>query len=158
MKNEREIFPGLLIGGQPAAEDIEDLRERGIASLVNLRTDDEEGVLAEEASLAHAAGLEYTHLPVSPETLDDAAVARFTAAVDSEGRMPVAVHCQGGGRAGLMVLLHQAVKQGWSVQRALEEGERLGIAPPPDGRYRPFFEAYLRRHSAGERQGKDAET
>jgi hypothetical protein len=51
-----------------------------------------------------------------------------------------------------MVLLHQAIDHGWSLAKALEEGDRLGIAPGENSPYRAFFESYIRRHSAGERR------
>ena len=149
MLNEHQISKDLLIGGRPEAADIEDLQQRGFRTIINLQTPDEPGALEEER-LVENSGLTYSHIPVSPALLNDAAVARFSQAVASSDG-PVAVHCKGGGRAGVMSLLHLGVQNGWSVQQALEVGEQLGVKLGSDSPYREFFEAYLRRHSAGER-------
>ena len=55
------------------------------------------------------------------------------------------------GRAGVMGLLHLAVKHGWGIQQALEEGEKRGVEWKPDSPYRAFFEQYLKNHSPAER-------
>ena len=151
MKNEREIVPGLAIAGQPSEEELENLGATGYRTVVNLREDNEPGALPDEERLVESAGLNYASIPVSPQTIDDVAVQRFIQAVDSDGAQPVVVHCGGGGRAGLLVLLHLAIKHGWSVARTLEEGARLNIAPGSGSPYRAFVEDYIRRHSPAER-------
>jgi uncharacterized protein (TIGR01244 family) len=149
MLNLKQITDELWISGQPTPEELRTAGER-FRTVVNLRTADENGVPDEER-LVENAGLSYAPIPVTPPTLDDAAVERFSQAVSSVDSTPALVHCQGGGRAGVMTLLHLAVTQGWSLERALEEGEKHGIAPAPSSPYRAFFEDYIRRHSAGER-------
>lgn len=149
MLNEQQITKNVTIGGKPAESDIEDLKARGFRTVINLMTPDEPGALEEER-LVEGAGLSYSHIPVSPVTVDDAAVFRFTQAIDSSDG-PVAVHCKGGGRAGILTLLYLAVKNQWTVEKTVEEGEKLGAKIGPDSPYRAFFEDYIRRHSAGER-------
>jgi protein tyrosine phosphatase (PTP) superfamily phosphohydrolase (DUF442 family) len=79
-------------------------------------------------------------------------MARFSQAVDrSDG--PVAVHCKGGGRAGVLTLLHLAVMNGWNRQEAFEVAQKMQVKIGPDSPYREFFEGYIQRHSAGERTG-----
>ncbi len=153
MKNEREIVPGLAIAGQPTEEELENLGESGYRTVVNLREDNEPGALTDEERLVENAGLNYASIPISARTIDDIAVQRFIQAVDSDGAQPVVVHCGGGGRAGLLVLLHLAIKHGWSVAQTLEEGAKLGIAPGAASPYRAFIEDYIRRHSPAERVG-----
>ena len=149
--NPKEIATGVSIGGQPTAEDIEELKAKGYKTIVNVRTPQDDGYLAEEERLVENAGLGYAEIAISPSLIDDLATQRFSNALDAEGSAPVYVHCGSGGRAGLMVLLHLAIENGWTVQRALEEGQARGIAPSETSPYRTFFEAYIRRHSAGER-------
>jgi cytochrome b6-f complex iron-sulfur subunit len=149
--NERKISDTITVTSQPSAEELKTLAERGFRTVVNLRTANEPGLLEDEEQLAHDAGLNYAWIPTAPAILDDASVARFIQVIDSAGGQPALVHCKGGGRAGIMALLHEAVRHGWSVAQTLEEGAKLGIAPASDSPYRAFFEGYLRRHSAGER-------
>ncbi len=148
----REISEGISIGGQPTAEDLQQAGEQGFRTVINLRTDDEAGVLTEEERLVEGAGMTYAPIPVAPDTLDDIAVERFSQALASVDALPAYVHCKSGGRAGVMTLLHLAIYHGWSLEQTLQEGEKRGnIAPAPDSPYRAFFESFIRRHSAGER-------
>lgn len=151
MKNLKKITNELYIAGQPTEDE---LRSAGgqFRTVVNLRTEDESGVVPDEERIVESSGLSYAPIPVSPATLDDAAVERFSQALGSEGSTPALIHCQGGGRAGIMTLMHLAVTQGWSLEQALEVGAESGIAPAEDSPYRRFFEDYIHQHSAGERQ------
>jgi uncharacterized protein (TIGR01244 family) len=150
--NERKISDEIAIAGQPSAEELQTLRDSGYRTVVNLRTPDEAGIVPDEERLVEAAGLTYAEIPVSPQTLDDMAVQRFTNTIASEGRMPVLVHCKSAGRAGIMALLHLAIQHSWTLEQALEEGRKMGdIAPGPNSPYRSFFESYIRRHSPAER-------
>lgn len=150
MLNEQKITDTISIGGKPSAADIEELHSRGFKTVVNLLMPDEPGALEEER-LVENTGMDYSHVPVSPATLDDIALARFSQAIESSDG-PVAVHCKGGGRAGVLTLIHLAIEHGWSIEEALEEGQKQQIKVGEDSPYRAFFENYLRRHSAGERR------
>lgn len=152
MLNERQITPEITIAGQVSPEDIQAAHSAGFRTIVNLRTADEPGVNPDEEHLVENAGLNYAAIPVSPETLDDAAVERFSQAVDSVGATPALVHCKGSGRAGMMTLLHLAIKYGWSLDKTILYGDQYGdLVPSETSPYRTFFESFIRRHSAGER-------
>jgi len=147
----RAITSQISIGGQPDDQNIQELQDEGYTTIVNLRTADDEGYLADEEHLVESKGLSYTEIPVSPPLLDDLAVQRFTGAVSVGETEKAYVHCGSGGRAGLLTLLHLAVTNGWTIEQALETGNELQIAPSETSPYRAFFEDYIRRHSAGER-------
>ena len=152
MNNLQQITKEISIAGQPSPRDIEDAHRNGFRTIINLRTPEEPDYLADEERLVESLGLTYASIPVSPDTLDDVAVARFSQALESIDGTPALVHCRSGGRAGIMTLLHLAVEHGWTVQKALEESEKIGdIAPKEDSPYRSFFETYIRAHSVGER-------
>lgn len=152
MRNERKITAGLTISGQPTEEEMKGLTSRGFRTLVNLRTTTEDGALPDEERIAESSGLNYAAIPMTTEDMDDIAMHRFTQTLDSVHGQPAVIHCGSGGRAGIMALLYLAIKHGWSVKRAIEEGERLGdLAPSERSKWRPFFEGYIKRHSAGER-------
>ena len=148
MLNEQKITDKISIGGALRDGDAQDLETRGFKTVVNLMTPDES--YAGEEELVKGVGLTYAPIPISPATLDDITVARFLQAVESSDG-PVAVHCKSGGRAGLMTLLALGIENGWSLDKTLEEGEKMGIKVAPDSPYRGFFESYIKRHSAGER-------
>ena len=148
MLNEQKINDKMSIGGALRDGDAQDLENRGFKTVVNLMTAEESNDGEEE--LVKGVGLTYAPIPVAPNTLDDITVARFLQAVESSDG-PVAVHCKGGGRAGMMALVALAIENGWSVDKALEEGENMKIVIAADSPYRGFFESYIQRHSAGER-------
>jgi uncharacterized protein (TIGR01244 family) len=152
MINEGKVTDDITISGQLSVDELRQLSEQGYRTVVNLRTPGEPGEVADEERIVEDSGLNYASIPVSSETLDDMAVERFTNTIASEGRTPVLVHCRGAGRAGMMVLLHLAIQNGWSLQKTLEEGKNRGdIAPAEGSPYREFFEGFIKRHSAGER-------
>jgi uncharacterized protein (TIGR01244 family) len=150
MENLKKLNDEVSIAGQPSVDDLREMTGQGFRTVVNLRMPDEPGVDDEER-IVEGQGLNYAAIPVSPDTLDDAAVERFIATIASEGRAPVLVHCKSGGRAGMMTLLHMAVQHGWSLQQTLDEGQKLGIAPSETSPYRTFFEGFIKRHSPAER-------
>jgi len=149
--NERKITDDITISGQPSAEELQNLRASGYRTVINLRTMDEEGLVPDEERMAENAGLNYAAIPVSPDTLDDIAVQNFQGALIGDDRSPALVHCKGGGRAGVLTLLHLTISNGWSLAQALEEGEKLGIAPSDTSPYRAFFDDFIKRHSPAER-------
>jgi uncharacterized protein (TIGR01244 family) len=152
MLNERQVTPEITIAGQVSESDIQAAHDAGFRTIINLRTADEEGANPDEERLVESSGLSYAAIPVSPETLDDRAVERFSQAIASEGGTPALVHCKGGGRAGVMTLLHLAIENGWSLEETLRHGKEHGdLAPSESSPYRAFFESFIRRHSAGER-------
>lgn len=148
MLNEQKINDQISIGGALRDGDAQDLESRGFKTVVNLMTPDESNDGEEE--LVKGVGLDYAPIPISPATLDEITVARFLQAVESSDG-PVAVHCKGGGRAGMMALLYLAIDNGWTVEKALAEGEKMKIKVGADSPYRQFFESYIRAHSGGER-------
>lgn len=153
--NERQIAEGIIVAGQPTPDDISLLHDRGFRTVVNVRTPQDDGYLPDEERLVESAGLNYAEIPVSPQRIDDIAVFRFGQAIESTDGKPALVHCGSGGRAAMMALLHLAVKNGWSLQYTIEEGQRLQAVPSPTSPYRAFFEDYIRRHSAGERSADE---
>jgi uncharacterized protein (TIGR01244 family) len=149
--NIRAITNHISIGGQPDEADLQELQDKGFRTIINLRAEGERDYRAEEEREVEGRGLNYSSIPVTPELLDDMAMQRFSNAIDAEDAPPVFVHCAGGGRAGVLTLIHLAVENGWSLLQADATGKELGLTPPADSPYRAFYEDYIRRHSAGQR-------
>jgi uncharacterized protein (TIGR01244 family) len=86
MENARWVSAKVAVGGQPTAEDLRSLRNRGVATVVNLRLPTEaDGPLAPDAGgdTARAAGLAYHHIPVAVESLGPPPVERLRAAIEA---------------------------------------------------------------------------
>lgn len=149
--NTRAITNHISIGGQPDESDLQELQDKGFRTIINLRDENEKDYRADEEREVEGRGLNYASVPISPELLDDIAMQRFSNAIDAEDAPPIYIHCAGGGRAGVLTLIHLAVENGWSLLEAEATGKELGLTPAAASPYRAFFEDYIRRHSAGER-------
>lgn len=97
----------LLVGAQPTAEDLDRLYDAGVAMVINLRTDGENGQAlspSAEGEAAASAGLAYRHIPVSLTSLSGEQVEAVKAAI-AEAEGPVYMHCGAGQRACAIGLL-----------------------------------------------------
>lgn len=148
MKNQTQINEKITIGGALEPGDAQKLHDAGFKTVISLLTVEEEN--PNEKAEVEAVAMDFESVPTAPDLLDDAAVARFSQEIESSDG-PVYVHCKSGGRAGIMTLLHLAVKHGLSIEEALKVGAKFDAKTDEDSPYRAFFDEYLKRHSAGER-------
>lgn len=111
----------------PDESNIRKAASAGMKSLVNFQEASEKGLSpADEGRIAEAAGLNYLHHPVPPESLDAEMVDDFRRSLDDLPQ-PVFLHCGSGKRAGAMTLMALAADKGWDGETALAEGRQRGI-------------------------------
>ena len=70
----RELSEQLSFGGQPTAEELRDLARKGVKTIVNVRSPDEEVVhlsTAEEKALAESLGMIYVNVPVTGKNINE---------------------------------------------------------------------------------------
>jgi len=118
----------LFSGGQPSAEDLEQLASAGVRTVINLRgTDEAVGFDARGAS--QALGLHYVALPIrNAGDLDPDRVRQFGCALDHARELGgTLVHCASGNRAGAMVALDAAINRALPVDVALQRGRSAGL-------------------------------
>lgn len=128
MADVKKISDEFSAGGQPTPEALKQLADEGFKSVVNLRSSDESGALANEQQLAEAAGLQYVNVPLQSTE----AKAELTATVLSEAERlptPIYFHCGAGGRASASALIAFATQQKLSRKAVLAKAEELGINP-----------------------------
>ncbi|HYJ09836.1 MAG TPA: sulfur transferase domain-containing protein, partial [Polyangiaceae bacterium] len=89
----RRLSPLLASAGQPSPREIEAIARAGFKHLINLALPTSPGALADEASLAQRAGLEYLHLPIDFELPELPQAARLFSALVERRNEPVLVHC-----------------------------------------------------------------
>jgi len=107
------------------------LKRAGYASVINLRAAEEPGAVIEaQATAAHAAGLQFVHLPFSVQSPDAAAVDAFLTAVTVSANVPALIHCRTGNRAAALWSIARVRVQGWAIERAMDEAVRLGLRDP----------------------------
>ena len=121
-------YSDIYFSGQPDLNDLKELRRQGFSTIINLRTAGELN-LKEQQQASKTEGLNYYHLPFSPDqTLDDAYIESVTKAVTShrkEGK--VLIHCGSGNRAGMWAGAHFFKDHKFNKSDAVKMSEALGI-------------------------------
>lgn len=109
-------------GAQPDEDDLRDLAELGIRTIVSLR------VLHDGREQAEGLGLRYHRISMNiyhPEYED---VLRFLRIVTDPDSAPVFVHCNYGvDRTGFMVAAYRVVVQAWNSKDAIAEMKAQGF-------------------------------
>ena len=135
----REAVPGVFgfakaddnvaVGGPVTGDGMAELKRRGYATVINLRSPDENGANVEgEAADAKAAGLKYLSIPTKVADLGvPASVDKVIAALTNECDQPVYLHCAAGVRASAVWALKRIKVDGWSGEKAVAEAEGLGL-------------------------------
>ena len=143
VENAARVADGLYRGAQPDSAGLRALRERGVKTIVCLRS------AAPERKEAEALGMEVVEIPMEagltcpPPT--DAQVMRFFEVVLDPAKRPLFFHCaQGRDRTGVMAAIYRIEVDGWTPKRAMAETESFGY----HGWYRAleeFIEGYRPR-------------
>jgi uncharacterized protein (TIGR01244 family) len=119
---------GLLLGGQPTAKQLKAAAKAGYKTVIDLREMEEDHGF-DEAKTARKAKLEYTNIPVSPETLDGPKIKYFLTVLSNAER-PALVHCSSGNRAGALYYAWLVLEQGVPEAQALEQARAAGLSAP----------------------------
>ena len=144
VRNFAVVSPALSRGSQPTRVGFEQLRNRGIKTILDLRwLHGDEKALAGLGLNAYRLRAKQWH----PEAED---VVRAMKVILAPEYQPVFVHCQAGmDRTGLVVAVYRILVDGWSVEDAIAERKMFGAAD--------FWEdnkTYLRRLESPEARRK----
>ena len=128
IRNARIPMDGVLSGGQPTEEQIEAAARTGFRTVINLRTDREEGFEWEREALERR-GMRYLHIPIAGAgglTRDNVeAIGR--ALSDALEAGPTLFHCGSGNRIGAVLALRRAWIEGAAPDKALAYGQAGGL-------------------------------
>lgn len=133
-------------GGQPPMEELARLKEQGIKAIINLRDPREHDEEAERAE-AKRLGLRYFNIPVIYDSPKDEQVDEFLRLTDDPANRPALVHCTMAIRVSAFWMIRRVVRDGWTVEKAAEEAERVG---PPARHLRRFADRYIEKHRKAE--------
>ena len=126
--NFRQVKSTVACAGATTPEAMRGIKGMGFVSVVNLRQASENGANVEaESAAASTAGLKYIHIPMNGTAPDPAVFDQFIAAARVPANHPMFVHCGSGNRAAAVWLAKRLVVDGWTVERASEEAEALGL-------------------------------
>lgn len=114
------------------------MRERGVRTVINMRSASEMAELAagdeekagfDEAAAVAAMGMDYVHIPLGREDgYEPADVDAFAAAIES-AQGPVLLHCLSGARARVMWQAYLVRERGYRLDEAVELTRTVGDGP-----------------------------
>lgn len=124
--NASQLSPTLVGGGQPAALNLQGLKEAGVGIVLDLR-DPMEPRPIDEPSVVRELGMEYINIPVVSGSLSDATLDQILAVVRGAGDTPVFCHCAGGGRVGGALIPYLMIDQGLDEEDAVAQAMQVGL-------------------------------
>lgn len=120
--NLHKVSNDLYRSAQPTAQGMQQLKQLGIKTIVNLRT------FHSDRDAIGKTGLAYAQIHMKAWHAEQEDAVRFLQIVTNPKRTPVLVHCQhGADRTGTMVALYRIAVQGWSKEAAIREMTRGGF-------------------------------
>lgn len=125
LRNGKMPFEGVLVGGQPTAEQFETLAGLGYGTVVNLRGPREDGQT--DPALVESLGMKYVSLPITGADGLSEQNAQKLAEILGETEAPVVVHCASGNRVGALFALKAYYADGKTPEAALVIGKQAGV-------------------------------
>ncbi len=143
IRNFFRIDKDFCSGGQPRPEHLAQLKAEGVKVIINLRPESEHRVEL-ETDAAKAAGLRYINIPVVYADPKDEQVEEFLKITDDPNNRPAFIHCAGAIRVGAFWMIRRVLRDGWTVEKAEEEAEKIGLKNAPH--LNQFARSYIERH------------
>ena len=137
-------------GAQPRLEHLEKLKAEGVKVIINLRLRSEHRAEEEEAK-AKELGLRYFNIPVAFGDPKEEQATEFLKITDDPENRPAFIHCAGAVRVGAFWMIRRVLRDGWTVEAAEEEAEKIGLRESPH--LNEFARRYIEKH-----RKKDGET
>lgn len=114
--NLHQVSADLYRSAQPEPEGMHNLKQKGIKTIVNLRS------FSSDRDELRGTGLGYEHLFMKAWHPERKEVVEFLRIVSDPKRKPVLVHClHGADRTGTMCAVYRVAVQGWTKQQAIRE-------------------------------------
>jgi protein tyrosine phosphatase (PTP) superfamily phosphohydrolase (DUF442 family) len=114
--NLYRISGELYRGDQPSPQGMQNLKNLGLKTIINLRS------FHSDRDEIGDTGLAYEHIYMKAWHPEEKEAVRFLTIVTDPQRTPVLVHCQhGSDRTGTMIAVYRIAVQGWSKDEAIRE-------------------------------------
>lgn len=143
----KKINNELTIAGQVTPEQLQQAKQEGFKSVLNLRSPTEQTYWSDEQQYVESLGLHYANIPVMKVEELTAEVTDEVLKTIDELPKPVLVHCAAAMRAGVMSLMHQATRQGMTAEQAFELAGQIGFDCSAYPQVKEFFKHYVEQHS-----------
>jgi uncharacterized protein (TIGR01244 family) len=145
VRNFARLETTVACGGATNPDSVAEIKQMGFKAIFNLRLSSEPGAdIEKEEAAAHAAGLNYIHVPFTPSNPDLASVDKFLTAIKDPANDPAFIHCSGGNRAAGFWLIKRVLVDHWDVDKAVAEAESLDL--DANGSMKKFALDYIDTH------------
>jgi len=124
MANFKEIAEGISIGAQPTQQDLQEARQLGIQTVIDLRMPGESNTSNEEMTSLN--GLGYVNIAVDKTALSARQIDELERVMESTPG-PHLLHCATGARAALLLLLSRARRKKWTAEQTFKEARSIGF-------------------------------
>ena len=116
LPNFHQVSGSLYRSGQPTAEGMQQLKQLGVTTIINLRS------FHSDRDEICDTGLAYEHIYMKAWHPEKKEAVRFLQIVNDPKRTPILVHCHfGSDRTGAMVALYRMAIQCWPKEEAINE-------------------------------------
>lgn len=143
IRNFLRVNKEFCTGGQPRNEHLAKLKEEGVKAIINLRQPGEHRAEEEKAE-AERLGLRYFNIPVAFAEPKEEQATEFLRLTDDEANRPAFIHCTGAIRVGAFWMIRRVLRDGWSIEDAEKEAEKIGLREAPH--LNEFARAYIAKH------------
>ncbi len=130
LPNFHIVHPYLYRGGEPTAAGMQQLEQKGVKTVIDLRAASFR--TKAEAQQAEALGMKYINLPMSAKAPTESQLSTFTAAVEvaQKNNETVFLHCaHGSDRTGCLVGVWRVTHDGYSYEDAYKEMRKYYFGP-----------------------------
>jgi len=125
--NAAEPLPGLVTGGQPAAQHLKALKDAGCQVVLDCRDPMEPRPLREPED-ARALGLEYVCIPVGHSGVSDETFAKIRETMRGlVAKRNALFHCASGNRVGAAMIPYLMLDRGLPEEEAVQEAMKMGM-------------------------------
>ena len=143
IRNFLRVNRDFCTGGQPRNEHLAKLKEEGVRAVINLRPPGEHRA-EEERAEAERLGLRYFNIPVAFAEPKEEQATEFLKLTDDPANRPAFIHCTGAIRVGAFWMIRRVLRDGWTVEEAEKEAEKIGLREAPH--LNEFARAYIEKH------------
>ena len=126
---------GLYRSSQPTKRQIQHLIDKlGLKTILIVRSGNSSRV-PDEIQFAREKGLKVVHIPIETrKPIPESQISEFFREVDDRANWPILVHCSAGRhRTGYLCARYRIERQGWSLDRAIQELLSFGFDTEDQG-------------------------
>jgi len=124
------VAGGFYLGGQPKEDDFELLMNKGIKTVISLRTL-QEFVTFNEKKLVSLARINFINVPFrKADNMSDEVIGRLRGYLSDTENHPILLHCGSADRTAAIWMIRRVLDNGWTLPEALAEAKEIGLRTP----------------------------